>query len=103
MSEVVVDMTLGKGRFAPSQAYVAFSGVRELSKLHIISYSHKQISVSEQAAAEMQRMCNNRIPDIPPPLFSTVMKGIPLLHWNRANLKIRLHDIVNDDLFKLVG
>ena len=31
------------------------------------------------------------------------MKGIPLLHLNIANLKIRLHDVVNDDLFKLVG
>ena len=45
LSEDVVDMTLGKGRFAPGQAYVAFSRVQELSKLHIIIYSHKQISL----------------------------------------------------------
>ena len=103
LAEVVVDMTLGKGRFAPGQAYVAFSRVQELSKLHIINYSHKQISVSEHAAAEMQRLCNNRLPDIPPPLFSTVLKGIPLLHLNIANLKIKIHDIINDDLVKLAG
>ena len=71
--------------------------------MYIINYSCKQISVSEHAAAEMQRLYNNRILDIPPPLFNTVVKDIPLLHLNIANLKIRLHDIVNDDLFKLVG
>ena len=79
-------MTLGKGRFAPGQAYVTFSRVQELSKLHIINYSCRQISASEHAAAEMQRLFNNRIPDIPPPLFNTVMKDIPLLHLNIANL-----------------
>ena len=31
------------------------------------------------------------------------MKGIPLLHLNIASLKIKLHDIVSDDLFKLAG
>ena len=102
LSEVVVDMTLGKSRFAPGQAYVAFSRALELSKVHIINYSHKQISVSEHAAAEMQRLCSNRIRDIPPPLFNTVMTDIPLLQLNIGNLKIKLHDIVSD-LFKLAG
>ena len=59
--------------------------------------------MSEHAAAEMQRLCNNRILVIPPPFFNTVVKGIPLLHLNIANLKTRLHDIVNDDLFRLAG
>ena len=103
MSDFVVDMTLGKGRFAPDQAYVAFSRVQDLSKLCIINYSHKQISVSEHAAAEMERLHNNRLPDIPPPLFKTVLKGIPLLHLNIANLKTKVHDIINDDVVTLAG
>ena len=59
--------------------------------------------MSEHAAAEMERLCNNRLPDIPPPLFKSVLKGIPLLHLNIANLKINIHDIINDDLVKLAG
>ena len=59
--------------------------------------------MSQHAAAEMQRLCNNGIPDIPPALFNTVLNGIPLLHLNIANLKIKIHDIINDDLFKMAG
>ena len=39
LSEIVIDMTPAKGRFKPGEAYVAFSRVRTLEKLHIINYT----------------------------------------------------------------
>ena len=39
LPEIVIDMTPAKGKFKPGQAYVAFSRVRTINKLHIISYT----------------------------------------------------------------
>ena len=39
LSEIVIDMTHAKGKFKPGEAYVAFSKVRTLGKLHIINYT----------------------------------------------------------------
>ena len=39
LPEIVIDMTPAKGRFKPGEAYVAFSRVRTLEKLHIINYT----------------------------------------------------------------
>ena len=39
LPEVVIDMTPAEGRFKPGEAYVAFSRVRTLEKLHIINYT----------------------------------------------------------------
>ena len=39
LPEIVIDMTPAKGRFKPGEAYVAFSRVRTLEKLHIITYT----------------------------------------------------------------
>ena len=47
LPEVVIDMTPAKGRFKPGEAYVAFSRVRTLEKLHIIN-TH-----------EIKSMCQN--------------------------------------------
>ena len=38
LPEIVIDMTPAKGKFKPGEAYVAFSGVRTIEKLHIINY-----------------------------------------------------------------
>ena len=38
-------MTPAKGKFRPGEAYVAFSRVRTLQKLHIINYIQSQICV----------------------------------------------------------
>ena len=40
LPEIVVDMTPAKGKYRSGQAYVTFSLVCELSKLHIINYTH---------------------------------------------------------------
>ena len=39
LPEIVIDMTPVKGKFTPGEAYVAFSRVRTLDKLHIINYT----------------------------------------------------------------
>ena len=39
LPEIVIDMTPAKGRFKPGEAYVAFSRVRTIEKLHIINYT----------------------------------------------------------------
>ena len=45
LPEIVVDMLPPKGTFSPGQAYIAFSKVRQLEKLHILNYNHIQIKV----------------------------------------------------------
>ena len=39
LPEIVIDMTCAKGKFKPGESYVAFSRVKTLEKLHIISYT----------------------------------------------------------------
>ena len=41
-SDIVIDMTCAKGKFKPGEAYVAFSRVKTLDKLHIINYTQSQ-------------------------------------------------------------
>ena len=52
----VVDITPLKGKYRSGQAYVTFSHVHEVSKLHIINYTHSQIHVCEYVAREMERL-----------------------------------------------
>ena len=49
-------MMPSKGTFAPGQAYIAFSRVRQLEKLHIVNYTRTQIKVSLHVADEMDRL-----------------------------------------------
>ena len=39
LSDIVIDMTHAKGKFKPGEAYVAFSRVKTLDKLHINNYT----------------------------------------------------------------
>ena len=55
-------MTCAKGKFKPGKAYVAFSGVKTLKKLHIINYTQSQIHVSEHVEKEMKRVRKNILP-----------------------------------------
>ena len=58
-------MTHAKGKFKPGEAYVAFSRVKTLEKLHIINYTQSQIHVSEHVEKEMKRLRKNILPQMP--------------------------------------
>ena len=93
-------MTPSKGHYSVGQAYVAFSRVTQLDKLHIINYTRKQILVSQHAEKEMERLCQNTLPPMPQCLFELVQKEIYLLHLNIGKLKSRLKDIEIDTIIK---
>ena len=99
LPEIVIDMTPVKGRFKPGEAYVAFSRVRTLEKLPIINYTQNQIHVSEHVEKEMERLRKNILPQMQSNLFHNVPGGIKLLHINIGNLKTKIADIKNDDIF----
>ena len=100
LPEIVIDMTPAKGRFKPGEAYVAFSRVRTLEKLHIINYTQNQIHVSEHVEKEMERLRKNILPQMPSNLFQNVPGGVKLLHINIGNFKTKIADIQNDDIFQ---
>ena len=100
LPEIVVDMTPAKGHYTVGQAYVAFSRVTQLDKLHIINYTRQQIRVSQHAQKEMERLHKNTLPPMPKCLFDMIEKQIYLLHLNIGNLKSRLKDIEIDTIMK---
>ena len=62
LPEIVVDMTPPKGHYSVGQAYIAFSRVAQLDKLHIINYTRKQICISQNVEKEMERLTQNTLP-----------------------------------------
>ena len=86
LSKIVVDMSPEKGTYQPGQAYVAFSRVRELSKLHIMNDTQTQIKVSKNISKEMERLHINMLPQRPHHLFQQITEHINLLHINIANI-----------------
>ena len=92
LPEIVLDMTPLKGHYSVGQAYVMFSRVTQLDKLHIINYSWKQIHVSQHAEKKIERLCQNTLPPMPQCLFDLLQKEICLLPWIletwKADLKI---------------
>ena len=100
LPEIVIDMTPAKGKFKPGEAYVAFSRVRTIEKLHIINYKQNQIHVSEHVEKEMKRLRKNILPQMPSNLFHNVPGGVKLLHINIGNFKTKIADIKNDDMFQ---
>ena len=99
LPKIVIDMFPSKGKFSPGQAYVAFSQVCELSKLHIINYTCTLIHVSPHAEAEIIRLRDNQQPDMFKCLFSQTTSDLNLLHLNTGNIDRKLNDIQNDNLF----
>ena len=87
LPEIVVDMSPNKGKFAGGQAYVAFSRVRELCKLHIVNYTHTQIHVSPHAEAEMDRLQAHHLVCTSDNHLIMNRTDINLLHINICNLK----------------
>ena len=102
LPEIVVDMSPSKGRFSAGQAYVAFSCVRELNKLHIVNYTRSQIRVSPHVEAEMARLQENRLQFTKPLLYTNKRKDFCLLHVNIYNIKSKLRDIQCDEIFSHV-
>ena len=100
LSEIATDMTPAKGKFRPGEAYVAFSRVRTLQKLHIINYTQNQICVSEHVEKEMKRLRKNILPQMPSNLFHNVPGGVKLLHINIGNFNTKIEDIKNDHMFQ---
>ena len=97
LPKIVIDMTPAKAKFKPGEAYVAFTRVRTLQKLHIINYTRSQIHVSEhEMQKEMQRLRKNILPQMPSNLFHNVPAGVKLLHINIGNFKRRIADMKND-------
>ena len=99
LPEIVIDITCAKGKFKPGEAYVAFSTVKTLEKLHIINYTRSQIHVSEHVENEMRRLSKNIFPQMPSNLFHDVPGGVKILHLNIGNFKRKIEDIKDDDSF----
>ena len=87
LPEIVIDLKPTKGKFKPGEAYVAFSRVRTIEKLHIINYTQNQIHVSEHVEKEVERLRKNILPQMPWDLFQHVPGGVILLHINIGNFK----------------
>ena len=93
-------MSPEKGTYQPGQAYVAFSRVGEQSKLHIVNYTQTQIKISKNVGKEMERLHTNVLPQRPQHLFQQITEHINVLHINIANIKRKMADIQDDDIFK---
>ena len=72
LPEIAIDMTPAKGKFKPGEAYVAFSRVRTIEKLHIINYTQNQIYGSEHVEKEMERLRKNILPQMLSNLFHNI-------------------------------
>ena len=101
LPEIVVDMCPSKGQFSAGQAYVAFSRVRELCKLHIVNYTSTQIRVSPNVAKKMARLRKNVLSTMPPFLFNTISTDISIIHLNIGGIHRKIPDIQHDDILKL--
>ena len=93
-------MTHAKGKVKPREAYVAFSRVKTLDKLHIINYTQSQIHMSEYVEKEMKRLRQNILPQMPSNVFTDMPGGLKILHINIGNLKRKIEDIKDDDILK---
>ena len=100
LSEIVINMTCAKDNFIPGEAYVAFSRVKTLEKLHIINYTQSQIHVSEHVEKEMKRLRKNILPQMPSNLFQDIPVGVKILHLKIGNLKRKIEGIKDDDISK---
>ena len=100
MSEIVIYMTCGKGKFKPGEAYVAFSRDKTLEKIHIIIYTQSQIYVSQYVEKEMRKLRKNILPQMPPNLFHNIPGGVKILHLNIGNLKRKIEDIKDGNIFR---
>ena len=92
LDEIVVDMK--GGRFSPGQAYVAFSRVKTLEGLHILSFNAKAIKKSIDVANEMVRLSSNILPPVPQVVCDASCLTIALL--NVRSILGKMPDILAD-------
>ena len=102
MDEIVVDMTPKKGQYISGQAYVAFSRVKELNKLHIINYTHEKIRVSKNVAAEMDRLRRKPVPRLPEINVHAHTSCVSILHISVGGLQAKKEDVMEEHLFQKV-
>ena len=101
LDEIVVNMNKENGRFQAGQAYVAFSRVTCLQKLHIISYDRSQIKVSAGVDEEMTRLRLSRVPPAPSwSIAENTTDCVKLLHLNVGSLLKKHLDIYSHGLYK---
>ena len=93
-------MTHAKGKSRPGEVNEAFSRVKTLEKLHMINYTLSQIHVSEPVEKEMERLRKKILPQMPSNLFYDIPGSVKILHLNISNLKRKMDDIKDDDIFK---
>ena len=96
LPEIVIDMTPAKGKFKPGEAYVAFSRVRTLEKLHIINYTQNQIHVSEHTKrdgkTQEKHLATNAIKSISE--CSRRCKITPHKYWKFQNQNSRYKKMI---------
>ena len=102
LPEIVVDMSCNKGTFRDGQAYVAFSHVTSLDKLHIINYTREQIHVLHHVQDEIHVGEDQKLLPQPKPIATTIDKSCHtiILHLNVAGLLVKELDIKCDDYLK---
>ena len=93
-------MSPENGKFSSGQAYVAFSRVRTLDKLHIRNYTRSQICVSPNAESEMVQLCECALTFAQPDIPRWEGAALVLLHINISNLMSKLSYMMSDNLFK---
>ena len=81
-------MSCDKGIYNKGQAYLSYSCVTRLQKLHIVNYTREQMKVYDTAHEEMERLRCNTLPPEPVSVISTIdhNKYISIQHINIANL-----------------
>ena len=100
LPEIVVDMDPKKGKFNNGQAYVAFSRVTALDKLHILNYNREQIRTSSTVSDAMCVMSERQLPNlrVPIPLHSDHSSNIMVCHLNICDMSSRVCDVNADKL-----
>ena len=56
--------------------------------------------MSEHVEEEMKRLRKNILPQMPSNLFHDIPRGVKILHLNTGNLKRKIKNVKDDDIFK---
>ena len=73
-----------------------------MKKLHIINYTHEQICVSKNVAAEMDRLRRKPVPRLPEINLHPHTSSVSILHINVGGLRAKKEDVKQEHLFQKV-